>query len=414
MEDIDKSDKIKVTFFCQRRTVIIKCSTEDKLNKIFNDFIKEINSNYVSNEFDFYYEGCKLNNDATALKNIIPKDNKIDNINIIAERKLRIIKCPKCICNDCIININDYRIIFYGCKYNHTVYKLFNEYDKSQKADFSHIVCSQEGCNESMNDSFQDFYKCLACTKLLKYTYYLCNNHSSEKEHDKTHVKVRYDDKNYYCETHFNKYKEYCFKCNKNLCSDCLNGHKGHQINNYESLSPNLDEIKANLNKIKEKINDLGIIIASIKKNLDGAMKMYENYYKIANDIVEKYELYNKELKNYRILRSFLNLKKSNQKIIKDLEEIINGKENKDKAYKLMDIYKTDRDIYNNFKSKEILIKEDEYKEWEKEGVIKGINYVITSQNLGKKKEKAKVQNRKNKSVKYYYSNPYIIYKWNH
>ena len=178
-------------------------------------------------------------------------------------------------------------------------------------------------------------------------------------------------------------------------------------------MSPDLIEIKNNLNKIKEKINNLGIIIAGIKKNLDGAMKMFENYYKIANDIVEKYELYNKELKNYRILKSFLNLKKSNMKIIKDLDEIINGKENKDKAYKLMDIYKTDRDIYNNFKSKEILIKEDEYKGWEKERAIKGINNNITNQNLGKKKEKPKVQSRKNKSVKkYYYYNPYMLYKW--
>ena len=78
-----------------------------------------------------------------------------------------------------------------------------------------------------------------------------------------------------------------------------------------------------------------------------------------------------------------------------------------------MKIYKTDRDIYNNFKSKEILIKEDEYKGWEKERAIKGINNNITNQNLGKKKEKPKVQSRKNKSVKkYYYYNPYMLYKW--
>jgi len=362
-------DDVDVSFVCQRKTYKVKCKITESLDNIFKKFVKQINENFISNEFDFYYEGLKLNNDSTALNAVIPKTN---NINITAERKIRIIKCPECICNDCIIKIKDYRIIFYGCKYNHITNKLLNEYYNSLKVDYSLIICSKDNCEENMEKSFQDFYKCLTCSNLVKHTYYLCNNHSSEKEHDKTHVKIRYDNKNYYCETHFNNYKEYCFKCNKDLCSDCLNEHNKHKINNYNSLSPDLDKIKNNLNKIKEKINDLGIIIASIKKNLDGAMKMYENYYKIANDIVEKYELYNKELKNYRILRSFLNLKISNKTIIKDLDDIINGKENKDKAYKLMDIYKTDRDIYNNInKSQQNSINKDEFKDWEDEEAIR-------------------------------------------
>ena len=403
-------DDVDVSFVCQRKTYKVKCKITESLDSIFNKFVKLLNNNFISKEFDFYYEGLKLNNDSTALNSVIPKTN---NINITAEKKIRIIKCPECICNDCIINIDNYRIIFYGCKYNHSTNKLLQNYHNSLKVEYSQIVCSKENCEENMENNFQDFYKCLTCSKLVKHTYYLCNNHSSEKEHDKSHVKIRYDYKNYYCEEHFKNYIEYCFKCNKNLCSDCSDCHKQHKVKNYKDLSPKLDEIKNNLNKIKEKINNLGIIIAGIKKNLDGAMKMFDNYYKIAIDIVEKYELYNKELKNYRILKSFLNLKKSNIKIIKDLDEIINGKENKDKAYKLMDIYKTDRDIYNNFKSKEILIKEDEYKGWEKERAIKGINNNITNQNLGKKKEKPKVQSRKNKSVKkYYYYNPYMLYKW--
>ena len=76
-------------------------------------------------------------------------------------------------------------------------------------------------------------------------------------------------------------------------------------------------------------------------------MEIISKYYEIAKDIIEKYELYNTNLKNHRILKSIENLNKSNQNISITINEIINKDTNiKDKFNKLIDIFCADRSIY--------------------------------------------------------------------
>ena len=41
-------------------------------------------------------------------------------------------------------------------------------------------------------------------------------------------------------------------------------------------------------------INFLRYIVENIKEELDGAVKIFERYNEIAKDIINKYELYNK------------------------------------------------------------------------------------------------------------------------
>ena len=114
-------------------------------------------------------------------------------------------------------------------------------------------------------------------------------------------------------------------------------------------MSPIVQEIKSGLDKIKEKMEDIKIIITYIKRNLlDGTMKIFENYCEILNDIIEKYEFNNKEFKNYGTLKNFLNLKKSNQKILDDLEVIISEDNYKKKAYLLIDKFQKDLDNYKH------------------------------------------------------------------
>ena len=311
------------------------------------------------------------------------KDIIIENKeNISVERKLRTIKCPQCICNDSIINLNNYQIAFYGCKYkkhNNNIY-LFDEYYDSQKVNYSKIKCSISGCKATMSDfeSYDDFYKCLTCSKRVKSTQYLCSK--DKEDHDKTHKQIRYDYKNYFCENHFEKFIKYCFLCNKNLCQVCLKDHQGenHKVESYESLTLKLDDIKNDLNIIKEKISILVTFINKIKESLDGAYKIYEDYYKIANDITEKYELFNKDFKNYKNLRNLLNLKISNKNIIKDLDGIVSAKGLVDISDKLISIYNEDREKYSNRKNTQDLNLEkhgmDDYNEWIKENAINEIN----------------------------------------
>jgi hypothetical protein len=378
-KDNDK-DKVKelsnLDFIYQAKTITIPCSGEEKLKEIFQRFVDEINQKkgkYIINEFAFLYEGKKLNDDSKMIKDIIIQNKK----NIIVKRKLRIIKCPLCFCNDSIINLNDYHISFYDCKYDHKnrIY-LLNEYDKSQEVDFSQISCSKSDCKATMsNDNNDDFYKCLTCTKKIGNTLYFCSKHISKEEH-KTHKKVRYDDKNYYCEKHFSKFIEYCFSCTENLCQDCSKDHqvknKNHQIISYDSLAPNIDNIRNDLKNIKKKMDKLEIFINNIKNSLDGAFKLYDNYYKIANDITEKYELYMKDLKNYRILRNFLNLKISNRNIIGDLDKILSADGLGNKSIILINKYKEERGKYNNTPNLNLEKHgKDDYDEWIKENAIK-------------------------------------------
>ena len=103
-------------------------------------------------------------------------------------------------------------------------------------------------------------------------------------------------------------------------------------------------------------------------------------------------------MKKYRILRSFLNLKKSNTNINNDLEEILKGLEGekmKEKIEKLINIYITDRKIYRNKMKHETFSPNnngiEEYKEWVKEKAIKEIkqqNPFSYSENNGGKKIK--------------------------
>ena len=58
-----------------------------------------------------------------------------------------------------------------------------------------------------------------------------------------------------------------------------------------------------------------------IKKMMNKAIQMIEKYQYIANDIIAKYELNNKNtnLTNYQVLKNIKNLKISNQEFLDDL-----------------------------------------------------------------------------------------------
>ena len=341
-----ETKEAKITFIYEKKTIQIFGSVEDELSKFFERFVAKLNANSSIYDYEFFYEGKKLTNFTNIQKSNIIKNKNEFTISVF--KKTKKVKCPKCICNDCILKINNYHLSFYGCKYKHRENKIFDGYQDSQKIDLSQIVCSKNSCGKNQSDDPKDFYKCLTCTKLLHRTKYFCNDCS--KAHDQTHIKIKYDDKNYYCEQHFNRLIKYCFTCKQDLCEECENEHKKneHKIKSYESMIPNLKEIKESLDKIKINIDFLGHIVDDIKEIIDRAMKIYEKYSDIAGDIIEKYELNNKKFKNFCILKTLHNLKNSNFQIIDDLDDIINASELKNKINNLIDIFQGDRDKYKD------------------------------------------------------------------
>ena len=111
-------------------------------------------------------------------------------------------------------------------------------------------------------------------------------------------------------------------------------------------------KLKKKIQKIGDKIEDLKIIVKIIKNKMDGAIKIIEKYYDIANDIIKKYETFNSKLNNYQTLLTINYLSSSNKEILQQIESIIEGNKNKEDRLKkcavLIDIIEGDRSEYNN------------------------------------------------------------------
>ena len=136
-----------------------------------------------------------------------------------------------------------------------------------------------------------------------------------------------------------------------NLCNECEQEHKkGHDIKKFDAINLDIEPIKKNLEEIRQKTRDLKHIVNQIKNLLDGAVSIIEKYYTIAQDLITKYETYNKSLKNFQVIESIEYLTVSNKEIMDDLQNIIKGKISKENWIKrckiLIGIQEGDREFY--------------------------------------------------------------------
>ena len=99
--------------------------------------------------------------------------------------------------------------------------------------------------------------------------------------------------------------------------------YNGHQIKSIDLLIPEDKEIeglKESLKEINKNMESLKIVIDDLVYTLNGAMRVYQNYFKIANHIITKYESFNKgekAFKNFTIFKCLRNLKFSNNQFWK-------------------------------------------------------------------------------------------------
>jgi len=343
------SSNFNVMFSYEEIDKAIKCGGGEKMSSIFERFAKEINSEV--NDYNFYYkkEKIEVNSNKTVLE--LNNYNTSDKSIIIKVKPvLKIIKCPECDCNDCIMKINDYKLSLYGCKNDHNEDIIFSKYDKSQIVDFSNIMCDNPSCTNNQQICWGTFYKCLTCTSgSIDVSKYFCND--CKAKHNGTHILVKYNEKDFYCteKDHYKSFVKYCEQCKKDICEKCLQKeHKGHNTVHYDSFTPKTEDIYKNLENIKKKLEDLRINVDNIKVQIERAFNMFEKYYSISKDVIEKYELYNKSLKNHRILYSLKNIEQSNKEIIKDLEKINSCNNLKEIFEQLINRYLDDRNIYTN------------------------------------------------------------------
>ena len=322
--------------------IIIQCKSNESMYSIFEKFSNKIGSKV--SDFDFFYKGKKVKEDSTitSLKN----NKNANDIDISFKKRSKIMKCPECVCNNCIIKIEKYRLNFTECCHEHkTTNIIFDKYEGSQNIEFNKIRCNK--CQKSQNDDLKDFSKCLRCSKQFKYAIYYCYECSLSHAHSQ--FLIKYDEKYYYCQDHFKLYKSYCATCNTNLCELCEKNHRNqnHRVLKFDQMVPDINPIKLKLEDIKTRIDDLKIVVDQIKNNMDGAVRIMEQYYDIAQDIISKYESFNKKFTNFQVLKTVSFLHFSNLEVLKDLVEITEGDQDlKYKCNKLIDIYKSDRSNY--------------------------------------------------------------------
>ena len=222
---------MNIIFIFDKQKILIECKDDDYIDDICNKFIKKININIKKYEMVFLYKGKKINQKIEINKYINKEDLKNKQIIIFCFRikhiskekkflynknKLKEIICPEC-GEICKIKFDNYKIILYECKNNHKLKNIeFENYIETQNTE-SKIKCNN--CNKiSENIKYDEYYICLKCNKNLCI---LC-----KEKHDKEHNIIKYEDKNYICDKHNERYFSYCNKCNKNLCLKCENEHK--------------------------------------------------------------------------------------------------------------------------------------------------------------------------------------------
>jgi len=363
--------EIKVIFNYLNKNYPATCKENDEMKKMYEQFISKLDDDSKITHYIYYYDGNKLGNEGT-IKNNKYLSGKNELI-ISVQKKLRIIKCPKCM-NDCIIDLNNYLASFYGCKNGHSNNEVYDQYIYLQRTADSQIRCSEPNCSNTQQNYTKGFYKCLHCSKILESSTYYCKEHCEKHKLEyKDHACVNYDKKNYYCVNHFNKFIKYCFTHKENLCEECEKEHENCNIAKYQSMTPNIDELKKSLDTMEKDINTLKIVIKNLKYRLDGALRVFNRYHYIAKDIIGKFELFNQDLKNHRILRSLYNLQASNKTINDELKKIIQEKDVLQKINLAIKIYEEKE---NNKKKNinDLITNEIDEDGWWKEIQKKSIN----------------------------------------
>ena len=303
----------------------IQTYEEENINKTILKFVDKADIKIDNQNLLYLYNGKNINiNSKLALRNIITKeDYERRKMNIIAydlsnnsNNKYIILSiyviCPKCQ-NNCLLNINDYKISLYGCENNHKIDNiLLNEYINTQKINMLNIKCSE--CYNNKSEVFNNkLFKCLTCSANLCP---LCKD-----SHDSEHSIIDYNEINYICQNHNEKYDKFCKTCNKNLCFYCDDNHYNHEIINLKIIMPNYKKIKSELEEFQEKIKKFREKINNIINILNYVKENSYNIYSINNDLLNNY--YNSKVKprNYQIFQN-INMISNNIKI-KDIDDLI-------------------------------------------------------------------------------------------
>ena len=331
-----------VNFVYEGQKISVQCKKDEQMKEICQKLGFKTNINL--NNYYLISSGKTINLDSK-LEEIM---GEIDPNNILVLNteesynedntkfltKSREVICPTCK-EICRMDIKNYKISLSNCKNGHIINNIpLDKYYNTQIIDESNIKCGNS-CKITKAEAFKGkFYKCLICKINLCP---LCFS-----KHDKEHIIINYDKKNYVCEKHGEILISYCDKCKINLCMQCEIEHIHKQIDSYKNIIPNKDEVENNLkefkikiDKLDENIEEIIKMINKVRNNLNLLFNIYQDFlinYKIENRNYEKlknislinnidYNYIDKIINNDDIFIKFKN--------IIDIHNIMEKKENK-------------------------------------------------------------------------------------
>ena len=218
--------------------------------------------------------------------------------------------------------------------HNHVTENIkISEFKNTQNINISNIICDKCNSKNKGNTSNNEFYICLTCHQNLCI---LCQSY-----HDKKHNIINYDNKNYVCSKHNEPLIKYCNQCFTNYCFSCDEEHQGHDTISLLDLKPNIIETNNRLLELQKEIDIFNSEIKNIINQLNELIKAMDIYYEINKDLLNNYEMKNR---NYQILQNLKEINHNNQ-IYTTIKKINNMNNLSDKLINMMELY---NNIYND------------------------------------------------------------------
>lgn len=329
---------VEIEFIYEDKNTIIQCNLEDKIEDILQKYITKINKDM--NSLYFLYGGQSIDKLLSFNQLINKQDKEQKKVTILVNDNLdstesesfclsKYIICPKCKENS-RLSIEKYRIKLYDCKNGHKYENiLFKDFEQMQKIDESKIICNICKNTNKSNTYNHIFNKCISCGNLICP---LCKS-----LHDKSHIIVNYEEKDFICNLHNELYSSFCNICKKDICLICESEHLNHDKISFVGIIPNKKELEDEFEKTKKTIYEFKKVIDNLNNQQFNEVK--ENidiYFTIYSNIILNYEI---KKRNYIFLQNIKDINKINNNIIDDLKKIINNDGDNNIINRIMEIY---------------------------------------------------------------------------
>ena len=310
-------EDIYIKFIFNGIPITIQAKRKEYMKDIFKRFFIKI-SKKQKNKLIFLNNGQEINEN-NKLEEINKAENEITILvydtesikTIIQENIFNSIICPEC-GQDCIINLNEYKICFNQCDNGHCISNiLIDEFNKTQKLQDSQKKCFN--CNTIISNIYPGkLYKCCNCN------YNLCL--LCKSKHNKEHIILDYALKNFRCNQHGERYISYCKECHKNLCDLCEFEHnKNHHFIAHKDILIDKN-YKQNLNDLICKINEFKNIYKDIEKKFKKIIDNLEIYSNLCSNFINNFD---KKNRNYQSLINLNNIYEINLSIQNNILTII-------------------------------------------------------------------------------------------